>query len=305
MLHRFSGALRQHAPTFLTLALRRVRRSIRRRDYYMAKLLASQHAVTQSDLESAFRQVGLEAGDAILVHSAMSHLGMVRGGADTIVQALLEVITPSGTLLTPAFSVRTTMLERAQSREVFDVRNTLSQSGKLTETFRQYPGTVRSLHPTHSVVALGPLAEWLTADHHSCTRPFGPDTPFARLIEARGKIMCLGVEVSYMTSYHAFEDSTPDYPDQVYLPDLFQMSVVDERGRESTVETYVHSPIMGFRRIEKRPEILHRVKVHLIRTGRLTHAQIGKGEVHLIGAYELNEAMAELLREGVTIYAPQ
>ena len=47
------------------------------------------------------------------------------------------------------------------------------------------------------------------------------------------------------------------------------------------------------------------MKGHLIRTGRLTHTQIGKGEVHLIGAYELNEAMAELLREGVTIYAPQ
>ena len=181
---------------------------------------------------------------------------MVRGGADTILQALLEVITPSGTLLTPAFSVRTTMLERAQSRAVFDVRNTLSQSGKLTETFRQYPGTVRSLHPTHSVVALGPLAEWLTADHHSCIRPFGPDTPFARLIEARGKIMCLGVEVSYMTSYHAFEDLTPSFPEPVYLPDLFQMSVVDKRGCESTVETYVHNPRMGFRRIEKRPEIL-------------------------------------------------
>ncbi len=46
MLPRFGGALRQRAPAFLTLALRRVRRSIRRRDYYVAKLLASQHAST-------------------------------------------------------------------------------------------------------------------------------------------------------------------------------------------------------------------------------------------------------------------
>ncbi|NJS39886.1 MAG: AAC(3) family N-acetyltransferase [Rhodobacteraceae bacterium] len=59
----------------------------------------------------------------------------------------------------------------------FDAKRTPSEMGLLTELFRRAPGAKRSLHPTHSVTALGPLAEQLTATHHQATTPSGRGTP--------------------------------------------------------------------------------------------------------------------------------
>ena len=303
ILSDFSRWLRRHTPASVIASLRWARKIFRRRNYYADKLFASQRGLTCSDLEAAFRQVGLNAGDVVLVHSAMSGLGLVQGGADTIIQALLEVITSSGTLAMPTFTVRDSMLACVQSSEPFHVHSTPSRTGKLTETFRRYPNTVRSVHPTHSVVALGPLAAWLTADHHLCTTPFGDGSPFVRLIEVYGRIMCIGVEISYITSYHAFEDLTPDFPEQVYLPETFSVPVVDAEGHRFTVETRAHDPQVSLRRIEKRPEVLSRVEEYLTHTDRLANVCLGKGRIYLVGAHELNEALGEMLRQGITIYA--
>lgn len=296
------GWLWRWMPASLVARLRRVRRLYRRHHYYADRVFARDAGLTRQDLTAALQEAGLESRDLILVHSAMSGLGLVEGGADTFIGAFREVLTPSGTLAMPTFTVRGSMLEYARSGEVFDVLRTPSQTGKLTETFRQRPGVLRSLHPTHSVAALGPRAVWLTEGHHRCQTPFGPGSPFARLIEAGGKILCIGVEISYITSYHAFEDQTPNFPEQVYLPGTFTLPVVDAEGHPKEVVTRLHDPELSVRRIEKRPEVLKQIGDYLRETGRLKSIGVGKGFVHLIGAYDLNVALGELLEKGVTIY---
>ena len=293
----------RHTPQAVIENLRRARKMYRRRHYYTDKLYGSDGGLTGPELESAFREVGLEKGDLVLVHSAMSGLGLVEGGEETLIGALLAVLTPSGTLAMPTFTVRDSMLARAQSGEIFDVRHTPSQTGKLTERFRHYPGAVRSVHPTHSVTAVGDRAGWLVEGHQNCATPFGADSPFARLIEGRGKILCSGVEISYITSYHAFEDMSSDFPEEVYLPDSYSLPVVDAQGRPFDMVTRIHDPQLAVRRIEKRPEVLEQVKNYLAQSSRLKSIDIGKGAVYLIGAYELNEALGELLERGITIYS--
>jgi hypothetical protein len=61
-------------------------------------------AIDRAEIVSALKQVGIAPGDLVLVHSAMSPLGYIDGGADTVIDALLEVIGKEGTLLMPAFS---------------------------------------------------------------------------------------------------------------------------------------------------------------------------------------------------------
>lgn len=60
--------------------------------------------LTKNDLVIGFRQTGLTAGEVVLVHSSYKSLGPVDGGPQAVVDALLEVITPTGTLIIPTFN---------------------------------------------------------------------------------------------------------------------------------------------------------------------------------------------------------
>ena len=60
--------------------------------------------VTFDTLVQGFRTLGLEPGMGLMVHSSLRSFGYVEGGAATVVDALMEVLTPSGTLLMPSFN---------------------------------------------------------------------------------------------------------------------------------------------------------------------------------------------------------
>ncbi|MBE2195025.1 MAG: AAC(3) family N-acetyltransferase, partial [Anaerolinea sp.] len=59
---------------------------------------------TRATLAADLRALGVQQGMTLLVHSSLSRLGWVNGGAVAVIQALQEVITPAGTLILPAHS---------------------------------------------------------------------------------------------------------------------------------------------------------------------------------------------------------
>ena len=69
---------------------------------------------------------------------------------------------------------------------------------------RTWPGAERSDHPEASVVAVGPRAAWLTAEHPADVA-YGPGTPFARLVEAEGQVLLLGAPLETITLLHHAE----------------------------------------------------------------------------------------------------
>jgi aminoglycoside 3-N-acetyltransferase len=119
-----------------------------------------------SDLAAA----GLARGGTVLVHSSLSSLGRVEGGAETVTGGLLDALGPDGTLLMPALSYAA--VTAACPR--FDLRSTPSNIGLIPETFRRMPGVLRSLHPTHSVCGVGPRAEALLGAQQGDRTPCGP-----------------------------------------------------------------------------------------------------------------------------------
>lgn len=151
--------------------------------------------VTRKELVRDFQRLGLKRGDAVLVHSALSAIGNVRGGADAVIDALLEVLGREGTLLMPALTGK-----------LFDVRNSPTYTGLIPEVFRQRKGVLRSFHPTHSVTALGARAEELTAGHLECPTACGKGTPYVKLMDTGGKILLIGVDQDRNTSLHTLED---------------------------------------------------------------------------------------------------
>jgi aminoglycoside 3-N-acetyltransferase len=139
--------------------------------------------------------LGVRAGDVLLLHGALSSLGRVDGGAPAVVEAILSRLGPGGTLLAPTLP---------DIHQPFSPETSPSTVGRLSEVVRQWPGAVRSRHPTHAVSAIGAQARTLTAGHEE-TLPCGPDSPYGKLASVGGLVLLLGVDQDRNTTWHAAE----------------------------------------------------------------------------------------------------
>lgn len=153
--------------------------------------------VSQAALTTALADLGLNAGDMVMLHSSLSSFGHVEGGATTVVAALLEVLTAAGTLVAPTFS------HYQQSEEEWDREHTPSLMGKISETVRTWPGALRSSHAAHPLSAIGARAELIACRPYRTG--FGPDSPFKTLVEENAWILLMGVTYSNCTLFHLLE----------------------------------------------------------------------------------------------------
>ena len=174
--------------------------------------------VTKKSLINELSQLKLE-GEVVIVHSALSKLGWVCGGAVALIEALQEVITEKGTLVMPAHSgdysepkywgnppvpeewYQTIRAEMPAYRaEVTPTRGL----GLTPEIFRKFPGVVRSDHPCLSFAAWGKEAKAITADH-KLDYALGDNSPLAKIYERKGKVLLIGVGHDSNTSLHLAE----------------------------------------------------------------------------------------------------
>lgn len=175
--------------------------------------------------------LGVKPGGVLLVHSSFKSLGPVDGGAETVIQGLLDALGPEGTLLMPALSYMTV----GPSSPVFDVKHTPSCVGWLPEYFRTRIGTLRSVHPTHSVCGVGPRASDLLAEHRGDTTPCGPRSPFSKLPAVGGQVLFLGCGLEPNTSMHAVEEHI--VPPYLYGPPVTYRIVLEDGAEKSMTVT--------------------------------------------------------------------
>ncbi|KAF4446654.1 hypothetical protein F53441_9695 [Fusarium austroafricanum] len=174
---------------------------------------------TRTSLTNDLRSLGLSLGDTVLVHCSLSSVGWVNGGAEALTQALLEVLTPKGTLVVPTHTcsnsdpsgwVKPPVPEEwwqtiRETRPAFDPRTTPSERmGVLAESVRTWPGAVRSVHPQTSFAAIGAGANFIT-EGHALDSMLGEQSPLARLEELRAKVLLLGVGFDRCTCFHLAE----------------------------------------------------------------------------------------------------
>lgn len=180
-------------------------------------------AVDETAIARDLRTLGLRAGDTVLVHSAMSRIGNVQGAAGAVVDAFREVLGPQGTLAVPTFPFTGSMLAHVRSDPDYDVDETPSKMGAVSEWVRTRPGALRSLEPTHPVSALGPGARFVVEDHVNAEGPCDVHSPLYRLtvVEAPGSpgtsdsrfpggaqafVLLLGVDFRNCTLLHTAEE---------------------------------------------------------------------------------------------------
>ena len=141
-------------------------------------------AAARARLAADLRSAGVRPGCPLLIHTSLSAVGHVPGGADTVIDALLEAVGPKGTLVIPTLSYLYTNLDSP----TFDVRTTPTNLGTIPETFRSRVGVRRSCHPTHSCAALGPDTTALLDDHGKDRSPVGANSPFRRVRDLGGQV---------------------------------------------------------------------------------------------------------------------
>lgn len=177
----------------------------------MPELLAVQTADaprTRDSLARDVRNLGLEAGLTVMVHASLSALGWVCGGSVTVIRALQDVLTEGGTLAMPACSGDLSDPAQWQNPPVprewhqtirdnmpaFDPRLTPTRGvGRMAETFRSFPGVLRSDHPTASLCVWGRHADFVTTGH-PLVDSMGEGSPLARLYDLDARVLLLGTE---------------------------------------------------------------------------------------------------------------
>ena len=160
--------------------------------------------VTQTDIVNGLRAMALNEGDLVLVHSSLSAFGYVAGGADAVIDALLDVIGPTGTLVMPSHNDVAEHDAAGYDPRTTPVRKNI---GRIPDTFWRRPGVRRGKHPPrHPWAAQGPRGEALVA--LSENRPIGSQH-YAGILNAiadlGGYILLLGCMHTSSTSVHTAE----------------------------------------------------------------------------------------------------
>src|SRR5512147_709189 len=154
--------------------------------------------LTFEKLVEGFRELGVEEGDTLLVHSSYKSFGEVDGGPQIVIRALEAALGPDGTLIMPTFNFD------FNKGVPWDVRTTPSKMGVLTELVRIDPRAKRVFHPFYSFAILGKHAEMLGNLRYKSS--YERNSVFGKLRDLDGKIMVVGLSyTNSMTFFHHIE----------------------------------------------------------------------------------------------------
>lgn len=180
----------------------------------------STEPVTSEILKKDLYKIGLRKSMIVLLHSSLSSIGWVCGGAVAVILALENILGPEGTLIMPSQSTSLSDPKEWKNPPVpkswwDSIRSTMppyerdltpaSGIGVIPEVFRKQKGVLRSSHPHVSFIARGRYAKYITANH-SLEFGCGEKSPLKRIYDLGGYVLLLGVKHSSNTSIHLAEN---------------------------------------------------------------------------------------------------
>jgi aminoglycoside N3'-acetyltransferase len=240
--------------------------------------------LSKDKIIESLKNLGIEKGDHLMVHASLSALGVVEGGARTVVEAMIEAVGSEGTVIMPSFraAIRSDEYgikecEKCEGKELC-TSNERGTTGAVSESLRTYPGAIRSCHPTSLWTGFGGQAKELLGRHRESPTQCGKGSPFFQLMRLDGKILLLGVGVNGFTNIHSVEDA-------LGLPYL---SAYDRQRRHATYTT-------SGRRIQYQHPLL--LDAALKESGITVSGRVGSGVATLINARDIGSFLWQIVED--------
>ena len=225
------------------------------------------------------KALGLSAGDWVAVHSSMKAIGWVEGGPVEVIESLIEAVAPGGVVMMPLFII--------PDQEPIDLAVKPTYLGLLTETFRKFPGVVRSPHPTHSVGIYGPGAHEIAESHRNSTY-IGREGPYHQLALNSGWVLHVGTDFNSSSIIHLAEVlAEVPYLDISYP--LFEKAFIARATDGSMVKAQP-------REVPGDSKMFYLIQEEMDRRGLLRKGLIGQAPAILARASEILDVAVELMR---------
>ncbi len=239
--------------------------------------------MSRERLKTALAQVGVDGGRTVLVHSAFRQMGLDGYHPEAVVDDFAEFFHV-GTLLMPTMSWRFVRPDTP----FFDESSTPSNTGLLTEIFRNEYSEGRSIHPTHSVSGRGKWADDLLKEHNKSTTPCDKNSPFSKLIDADGLVIMLGVAMDCCTLIHHVEEIiAPD----VYCVPVEQIETYECRDRNGVTH------FVKLRRHKLLPRTYYSLQDRLAYEGKMKFRKLGNTIMRIFSASDIASLGNSLLRD--------
>jgi aminoglycoside 3-N-acetyltransferase len=243
--------------------------SVKSRVNKLRKILINTFKGYDADaLKKALAKAGVKETDTLFVHANFNPESGFKGAPLDMVKAFSELVGEKGNLLMVSIPFRGTAYDYLAKYKTFNVKKTISMMGLVTEMFRRKKGVLRSLHPTHPVLALGKDKKWIVEGHEKCPTPCGVGTPFDKFRQLKGKIL--------------FFDVYNDTP--------FSVKVIDIEKNEQEVSTYAFSKNV-------RREAL-KLEAEMIKAGKLKKGRVGNSDFILVAAEDVVDCQTSMIKAG-------
>jgi len=242
-------------------------------------------------LKSGLKRMGIVESDTLMVHINFNPENGFQGTPLDMVNALAELVGEKGNLLMVSIPFRGAAYDYLALNKPFNVKKTISMMGLVTEMFRRREGTLRSLHPTHPVLAFGKDSQWLVAEHDRCLYPCGPGSPFDKFRQLKGKILFFDVGFGAITFFHYVEDLLKDrLPFPVYDDRLFSVNAVDSKGQIRMVQSYAFN--------KEVPRSAEQLGAEMLRLGKILNGRVGNSRLMLVTAEDVVSCQTAMVEAG-------
>lgn len=247
---------------------------------------------------AALANVGVKRGDTLLVHSSLSACGHVVGGAQTIIEALIEALGPDGNFFVPTFQRSECYLNGINKRwdhRPSDARDRASEAvrwvGALPlEFMRLYPEAPRGVHISHSWAGWGKRAAEVLSHQAEDEPPFSDNSCPMVVKDLGGRILHFGSPIGHTSFVHCFETHFD-------LPGLGP-SYYEVRLPDGTITwKYVPKGLPGPREFYSKDENARFFREAIVRGLEIRRASLGVGELKLVDCRPFWEIGSALVTE--------
>ena len=241
--------------------------------------ISAQKTVSKEQLIQDLRKIGLKKGDHLAVTLSFKSIGYVVGGPEAFIDALLEVVGPEGTIMMNTFTLDFNICN-ISSDYIFDIEKTMPYTGLVPRTLIKREVSIRSRHPTTSVVCIGKMSKYLTDGHNENSNPF---LPYEKLAEIGGKYLAIGIGNRLVGIRHEAQRRAGLFVVPVFRGVYFRNSL-------GQIKLFIH---LGVPCIKKLPVLVPKLES----LGTIKRGKIGMASAIIASADKLINLMTSMLKE--------